>query len=126
MLRRSVCHSCQGGGIGRCSLELGHLLDSVELVVPVVHFESFAGESVRLHALVVPGAEGVQIVSLLKLLELLGSLVHIEDLLDAVEVLADVLLVQTHADSTFDLVLKTVIHFLFFINYITNSIEIII
>ena len=108
-----------------CSLELGHFLDAAELVVPVVHFEALSRESVVLHALVIPGAERVQVGSLGELLQLLRCLVKVEDLLDAVVVLTHVLFVETDADCPLDLVLESMLHFdlLLFINYKTTSLN---
>ena len=65
--------------------------------MPVVDFESFASERVVLHALVVPRANCVQIGTLLQLFELLGSLVHREDLLDTVIMIAYIVAVFVNA-----------------------------
>ena len=81
--------------------------------MPVVHVETLAGESIRLHALVVPGTDRVEIGPLSELLELLGSLVSGEDLFDAVEVVTDVVLVLEHTDRPVDLILEAELHFFY-------------
>ena len=93
-----------------CSVHLGNCCNATELGVPVLHFESLAGERVVLHALVVPRANRVQIGALSKRLELLGSLVHGEDLLDAVVVVAHVVAVLENTEGTVDLILESVVH----------------
>lgn len=95
-------------------VELGDFRDAAKLGVPVVHVQTLALESVLLHALVVIGADCVQVRALGQLLQLLGCLVETEDLFDAVVVLAYVVPVVKYAQSPVDLVLEAVIHF---INY---------
>ena len=97
----------------RFSDELGDFLDALELGVPVVSIEAVALEGVRLHAVVVPGAKSVEIGALSEFLELLWGLVEVEDLLDAVIVLANIVFVLENAESSVDLVLKSVVHFSF-------------
>ena len=92
-------------------VKLGNLGDSTQLWVPVVHVETFALERVLLHALIVEGADCVQVGSLSQLLQLLGCLVQTEHLFDAVEVFAHVVSVLEYAQCTVNLVLKTLTHF---------------
>ena len=89
------------------SVHLGDLVDAAHSWVPVVHFKAFALESVGLHAVVVEGAHGVDIGALRELLELLGSGVQFEQLFDAVEVVAHVVVVLIDAKSSVDLILVT-------------------
>ena len=93
------------------SLELGHFLDATELGVPVVHVKALAGECIRLHALVVPGADRVKVGPISELLELLRGLVDAEDLFDAVEVVTDIVPVLAHTKCPIDLVLEAELHF---------------
>ena len=65
--------------------------------MPVGHFQTIALECVALHAIVVVGAHGIYVRALSQLLELLGRLVQLEHLLDAVVVLAHVVLVLEDA-----------------------------
>jgi len=102
-----VCEERWGAS---CSVHLGNLCNATELGVPVFHFESLTGERVVLHALVVPRANRVQIGALGKLLELLGSLVHGENLLDTVVVVAHVVAVLENSEGTVDLIFKSVVH----------------
>ena len=100
------------------SLELGDLVDASEYWMPVLHFETLALERVLLHALVVECANGVQVGALGELLELLGRLVQLEHLFDAVVVLAHVVLVLVDAESTVDLILEAE-HFIITFVFIT-------
>ena len=75
--------------------------------MPVIDIKTFTGESIVLHALVVVGANGVQIGAGGQLLELLLRLVHREDLLHAVEVVTHVVLVLKDSKRAVDLVLET-------------------
>ena len=93
------------------SLELGNLGDATELRVVVAHAEAFAFERVRLHLLVVVGADGVKIGPLAELFELLRRLVQAEDLLDAVIVITHVVPVLKDAERSVDLVLEAELHF---------------
>lgn len=92
-------------------VELGDFADSTQLRVPVVHVETFALERVLLHALIVVGANCVQVGSLSQLLQLLGRLVQTEHLFDAVVVFAHIVPVLENAQRTVDLVLKSLTHF---------------
>ena len=94
-------------------VELGDLVDTTKDWVPVFHFESFILEGVTLHALVVESADGVEIGSLGKLLELLWGLVEIEKLFNAVVVLTNIVLMVEDAKGAVDLFLEAVVHFLF-------------
>ena len=91
--------------------KLGHFFDAAELWLPVIGFEAFALEGISLHAVVVPSANGVQVGALSQFGKLLGRLVQREDLLHAVVVLANVVLVLKNTKSSFDLVLESLIHF---------------
>lgn len=82
--------------------------------MPVVSIEAVALEGVGLHAVVVPSAKSVKIRALGEFLELLWGLVEVEDLFDAVIVLANVVFVLENSESSVDLVLKSVVHFFFF------------
>ena len=93
------------------SVHLGNLGDATERGVVVLHFESFAAKSIVLHALVVPSADSVKVRSFAKSLELLGGLVKIKKLLDAVIVLTNVVTMLKDAERSVDLVLETVLHF---------------
>ena len=95
----------------RRSDELGDFFDAAELWVPVIGCETFALEGIGLHAVVVPGANGVQIGALSQFGQLLGRLVQRENLLHAVEVLANVVLVLKNTKSSFNLILESLIHF---------------
>lgn len=82
--------------------------------MPVVHVKTLASHSVGLHALVVPGADSVEVGPLSELLELLRGLVEAENLLDAVIVVTHVVLVLVHTKSPVDLILETELHFLIY------------
>jgi len=70
----------------------------------VLKMESVPLESKALHAVIVEGADGFDIRSFGQLLEVFFVLVEGEDLLDAVKVVANVVLVFEHTEGSVDLV----------------------
>ena len=89
--------------------------------MPVFHFESLSLKSFLLHAIVVKGADSVQIWSVSESLQLLGSLVQIKHLLHAIEVVANVITMLENSKRSVDLIFESVVHFLGFQNYFTNN-----
>ena len=98
--------SCSEGG------DLDALSLRVEVFVSQTSILALGGggaEGEGLHSVVVEGADGVEVGAGCQLLQLLLGVVQIEDLLDAVEVLADVVLVNADAQSLVDLPLHILI-----------------
>ena len=113
--RLAVLYGRWAGDCSLESLELGahllssdgwDLLDTSELWLEVTDGETLALESSLLHSVVVEGADGVEIFSLLERLELLNAVVHGEHLLHAVVVLAHVVAVLENSKSPVDLILE--------------------
>ena len=98
-------------GVDDSSVHLGDLVDTTKRGVVVLHFETFAAQSIALHALVIPCTDSVKVRSFAECLELLRSLVQIKNLLDAVIVLTNVVTMLKDAECSIDLVLETELHF---------------
>lgn len=104
----------------RDSSESGDVGDASQLGVVVLVSKSNSLESVLLHFDVVVGANEIDIGLCGKLLQLLLGGVEVEDLLDAVEVLADVVLVGVDVEGLVNLILHCQRIIDDFINYIIN------
>lgn len=104
----------------RDSSESGDVGDASQLGVVVLVSKSNSLESVLLHFDVVVGADEIDIGFGGKLLQLLLGGVEVEDLLDAVEVLADVVLVGVDVEGLVNLILHCQRIIDDFINYIIN------
>ena len=96
----------------RCVSSKGGYLDALSLRVEILIAESgevtlaglgWGSEGPLLHSVIVKGADGVNVWAGSKLLELFLGVVEIEDLLDAVEVLADVVFVNADTQCLVDL-----------------------
>ena len=100
-----------GEKVDDSSVHLGDLVDTTKRGVVVLHFETFATESIVLHALVIESADSVKVGSFTECLELLRSLVEIKKLLDTVIVLTNVVTMLKDAERSIDLIFETVLHF---------------
>ena len=87
----------------QCSSQFGDLCDALDFRVVVLVLEASAFDSMGLHLVVVVGADGVDVFPGCELLEELLGVVKLEDFLDAVKVLADVVLVLEDSKCSVDL-----------------------